>query len=401
MKINVALYSAIRKACFIACVIPLNTFANPTISLHDVLEAALEIQHQSNSNVTRNPNDKPQNSWLASSPTVSMLHLRGPDRTASKETELSINFAIKSSLQRQLDQTLQNSIPVVKKQITKQKALLLSGLIRQVIWDIKLHDVYIEQSEQKQSLLRQLQDRFKAIASAGSSPNYLYLLIQQEYLQAELSRIEHVQTHQSLLSYYTELTGLHALPVTISETPSDLSAMQSSQHPDIAVLDTNWQIYLTQVQSASNKTQPWNLALTAKRISNADMSENQLGVSVELPIGMGNDLNQAQYNQMIVDQEQYMLERDSRLQHINLSIHNAKKQLELFEQKSALLEQSVQLSEKIKPTLKRLLDANTFDQEWLLRRLIELIDHQTQYAQNKINIQKQISLLNQAAGISL
>jgi hypothetical protein len=89
------------------------------------------------------------------------------------------------------------------------------------------------------------------------------------------------------------------------------------------------------------------------------------------------------------------------VQQIQQSISNAKAQLELSNQRQSLLDQALAITLQLQPTLETLLASNTADQEWILRRTLEIVDIQAQFATNQVNLHKNMATLNQAVGKSL
>ncbi|MFA3789900.1 TolC family protein [Aliiglaciecola sp. SL4] len=367
------------------------------LTLNDVLDAALEVHQRDNKqNSSEITIQQPTDSWLASPPSVGLLYMHNQQNLGSKETELSLNLAIKSRLQTEIDQQLQSSVPIIQ-----QQALFLSGLIRFIIWEYKLQYVYAKQAQQKLTVLNKLLSHYTQLEEAGNTPAYLTLLIQQESIQVQLSLLTHQNQTQRLLAQYTALTGLKTLPEKTTETLYNEHAEAINLHPDIQALDATWQANIAQINAASNHAKPWNLSLFAKHNETAGISDNQLGVGLDIPLSIGNNFTPAQYNQLMLLQSQYALERNRLQQQIQQAISNAKAQLELSEARESLLKKSLLLTQKLQPTLDRLLKANTTEQEWILRRTLEIVEIQGQYAINQINLAKNIATLNQAAGKSL
>lgn len=373
-----------------------------TLSLNDVLNAALEKHRQAN-NISRSQTqiEQPTDSWLASPPSVSLLYLHNQQSFAAKEAEISLNLAIKSRLQREIDQQLRSSVPLIKQHALQQQALFLSGLIRSTIWEYKLQYVLIKQVEQKLTILTSLLNHYEQFSKAGNSPAYLTLLVKQETMQSRIALLEHQNQAQALLADYYALTGIVDLPDDINETDKNLSLATVNQHPDIQALDASWQLYTAQLQESSHQSRPWNVSVNAKQIETTGIKENQIGLGLEVPLSMGNKHTQSQYSAFTAAQSQYYLERDKLVQQIQQSISNAKAQLELSNQRQSLLDQALAITLQLQPTLETLLASNTADQEWILRRTLEIVDIQAQFATNQVNLHKNMATLNQAVGKSL
>ncbi|GAA6185821.1 hypothetical protein Q4567_09220 [Aliiglaciecola sp. 2_MG-2023] len=394
--------SAIPKPLFILFFIwPSSIFA-AQLTLNDVLNAALEIHQQDNKqNLLKGKIEQPSDSWFASPPTVGLLYMHNQQSLGSKETEISLNLAIKSRLQTDIDQQLKSTAPLIQRHALQQQALFLSGLIRFTIWEYKLEYVYREQAQQKLKVLNRLLSHYEQLEQAGNTPSYLTLLVKQERIQVQLALLTHQNRTQTLLAQYTELTGLHALPDNTNETVYNKNLDVLNMHPDVQALDAIWQLNIALLNGASNHAKPWNLSIFAKQNETAGITDKQIGLGVEIPLSVGNNYTATQYNEFIAAQSQYAMEKKQTQQLIRQSISDAAAQLEISKARQTLLNQSLQITQKLQPTLDKLLTSNITDQEWILRRTLEIVEIQGQYAINQINLAKNIATLNQAAGKSL
>lgn len=374
-----------------------------TLTLQDTLAAAIEKQKTANLELVSPVNvDQPANTWLAGTPSVSLLYLHNLQSVGSKEAEISVNLPIKSRIQREIDQQLQHSAPIIQQHARQQQALFLSGLIRTVIWDIKLQQVYIKQQEQKLSTLNSLLSHFTTLSNAGNSPDYVALLVQQEALQSRLALMTHQSESEKLKTEYSQLTGLDILPDNMIEASSNLNNVEvSSQHPDLLALDAAWQVFVSQFTASSSESQPWNLSITAKQVDAQGIKDNQIGIGIELPFSYGNQYTQTQYAEFNKSKTQYFLEREKLQQNIVQSINSAKAALSLVKERQTLLDQALSITQQLSPTLDNLMLSNNTDKEWILRRILEIIDTQAQYAVNQVNIHKHAATLNQALGKTL
>ena len=125
------------------------------------------------------------------------------------------------------------------------------------------------------------------------------------------------------------------------------------------------------------------------------------GLGVEVPLSFGSSNTQSQYSAYTAAQSQYYLERDKLVQQIQQSINSAKAQLELSNERQSLLDDALTITLQLQPTLDSLLASNITDQEWLLRRTLEIVDIQAQFATNQVNLHRNMATLNQAVGKSL
>lgn len=372
------------------------------LTLQDVLSAATEkYRFDNQSSINQAELAQPAASWLANTPSVSLLYLHNQQSWGSKETEISVNLPIKSRLQREIDQQLRLTTPLIKQHALAQQALFLSGLIRFTLWEYQQHLIYTKQNEHKLSVLNTLLQHYEKLSKAGNSPSYLTLLVKQETIQSRLALLDHQTQANKLLTEYRLLTGLNAFPNNLSEDNRSSNVDEINQHPDIQALDASWQVYVAKFNVSTQQAQPWNISVSAKRINTAGLSENQIGLGVEMPFSMGNNTNQSQYTEFSQAQSQYLLERGKLSQQIQQAMTYARAQLQLSQSRQTLLIEALNIADQLQATLDNLLLSKIADQEWILRRTLEIVDTQAQYAVNQLKLQKHVADLNQAAGKSL
>jgi hypothetical protein len=159
-----------------------------SITLSDVLNATIEKTNKAHSQ--RFSADKKYYSWLAASPTLAISHLSSDLNSGTDENEVKVNLAIKSSLQRTIDQQLKTSSQASQTLLQSNQKLLFSGVIREQVWQIKLAQYQVENLTKKITFLSRLEQQYQQLFKSSATNQYPLLLIKKEKLTSEIAQLE-------------------------------------------------------------------------------------------------------------------------------------------------------------------------------------------------------------------
>lgn len=377
-------------------------FAKSNVTLHDTLMAAIERQSNMTSHsVNEISTDNSMMSWIDGSPTVSLMRLESLENLGSTESEISLNLPIKSSLLRQVEETLLSKIDGLSKTAEQQYALYLSGLIRNVLWDIEFEKVSLNTLARKQKVLTELSKQFKDRANAQAIPQYLFLIVQNELNQQKILFAQHQQNIKTLTDKYFRLTGLYSLPDEITETVLKLGEVDTNLHPDVQALDALFESTHQQLLSTSKKAASWNVQLTGRRIDTLSFSENQLGIGIAVPISIGKNLSTAQQSELSKISTEYFISKQKLLLELNEEQGRLRQEYDFLKHKQRLLNEGLPTLTSLVESMDELRAANAPDQEFFIRTLLTTFDLQQDAELNSLYIERHIALINQASGITL
>ncbi|MCF6194078.1 MAG: hypothetical protein L3J46_07075, partial [Kangiellaceae bacterium] len=224
--------------------------------------------------------------WLAASPSVQLSYLRSQEELGADEIELGINWSMKSSMQRKIDDkliTLNNTIIAHQKNLTK---LYFSGLIRESLWSYKLAEANQQFMQKRLKVLNQLANNSRALVEAGESSDYGLLLIQKELNITRIAILASNQEMQTWQTQYQAVTGESKLPTKFNEPIFDAKQWPVSRHPSIQYKEDSWKQSKLIAQTNSNDSSPWSVGLTAKNTESQGFSDKQIGLSIEVPLSM-------------------------------------------------------------------------------------------------------------------
>ncbi len=381
-----------------------STQANtPILTLADVLDASMQQSNKATNRIDFNSAESYQSSnWLAAFPTIGLNYLDSQDIATAKEQEISINLPFKSPQLRATSKKLSQLISDSQRLQIKKRRLYFSGLLREALWTIRFLEVELIHANEKGDLLEKLSKQYHALLDASEVEHYALLLIQQELSLQQLKISNLVQQRQQWHLRYTNISGLEQLPSQVEENPILTTTFKASNHPFILALENRWKQQQIAFNSrASGENQPWTVSLASRTINTGLFEENQIGISIEIPLTFSKYSSQAEVNSQITTFTDVYMEMDK----IQLQLSSQWTQLItqhkniLSQQK--LLKQSAILSKQMAEQLNRLHKEGEISHEIWLRRYLQTIDSQTSFAIGKLKNQQIHSMLRQAAGIPL
>jgi hypothetical protein len=376
--------------------------AQTNLTLHDSLSAAIEKQsnilHRKIQNIDSENDDF---AWLNAAPSISLSYLGSQQSLGTTEREISLNLPIKSPLLRQLEKTLSSKVESLRNSAHQQYALYLSGLIRNLVWEMQIEKISAKTVARKQTILSTLASQYRDMAQVQAIPQYVSLMVQKEFNDHKILSLQHQQNINKLLSRYRRLTGLNSLPDNIYETALNSNQININSHPDLLALDAAFLTTEQGLLSTSKETAPWNVQLTGRRVETAGFSENQLGIGIEVPINIGSQLSSIQQTEYKKVSDEYSITRSKLVQQLLDVQADLNQEFEFLQRKQILLNAGMSALGALSAAMNELREANTPNQEFFLRTLLNIVDSELAIEINQIYIQRHIALIRQAAGITL
>lgn len=376
----------------------INLVDSSSLSLSDVLKSSLKTNM---SDVGSKQMKFQTSRWLAASPSAELSILKGKQDTDSDELAFSLNFEIKSGRQREIDKKLSDLNLKIEQKQAHLKNLYLSGLIREAAWGYRIAESKQKYLLKKEKILRQLEINNQKLTVAGESNQYGQLLIQKEINNTKIDTLSNRQEVNKWAEQYNQITGLIAVPDKISEKEITFSQVNLSQHPELNLIQNQWQQKSLTLQASNSDAAPWNLSLTTKSTENLAIKDEQLGISFEVPLNFVQSNSQSNKNEWVQGKVKFDLDHQSLMLKLTSQIKQLIGHSQLLQKKKILLEDSVNLSKLIMKQIDQLQAGNELSQEVILRRVLEAIQTENDYALTQLQIQKNNAMLRQSAGISL
>ncbi|WP_293750022.1 TolC family protein [uncultured Paraglaciecola sp.] len=387
---------------FISEAVASGHFSEGEISLTDALQAAMEKHYHSESKKQIDSAANSENSgWLANNPSLSFSLLQSQENLGSDEAEIKLNLPLKTIQQRELEQQLIHGQNKSNTYTNTKVALYFSMLIRETLGAYQVDDLLLKKAVHKLSVLNKLEQKFQQRYDSNTVSLYPLLSIKKERLDAEIEKLKSQNKTQNMLERYSELTGLTMLPNKLIEAPYIIDQQAIEKHPSILSLDAAWQQQKKLLKVTDPTLAPWHLSITAKKIDSADFVDNQIGLAVDVPLSFNSNSSQGTHTSYFNALKEYQLARDQTALTIELGLKSALSDLQLLQKQQALLAESLEISRQIKQLTESMSSSNALQHDVLLRRMLEAIDIQSNYALNQIKIQQLNSTLRQIAGIPL
>ena len=391
-----------RWAILIVALLPLHagwTQSIAELSLKEILAVALE---RSTPVETGNMAQGYQSSsWLAALPSVSVSYLGSDEKYGTDETELSLNMPIKSGGQRSADNKLQQLSNEYDEVSQQQKALYLSGLIREALWSHRVAVVKQEAAGRKNQILNRLEQQYQQLFAASAASEYSLMLIQKELVLAQLEELDFEQESRRWLQQYKAITGLGSMPRDITEQAYGSSDFYMGEHPQLRLLELAWVQKQLALLAGSNQSAPWNVSLTAKNIDSELFQEDQYGIGIEIPLSFIKVATQTHNSEWRMASRNFDIARDEMCLGLQRRWDVLSGESKLLQKKNALLNKSGELSRSIAKQSSDLKYFNELGEEVILRQMIAAIDSETAISINETLILQNNAMLRQAAGISL
>tara|TARA_R110002110_G_scaffold66978_1_gene182984 strand:+ start:71599 stop:72780 length:1182 start_codon:yes stop_codon:yes gene_type:complete len=366
------------------------------LSLHDTLEMAMQ-RHGDGTSIQ----DVATSAWLAGLPSVGLTYLDSQEKFGTDETELSINLPIKSFATRRADNAMQQLALELDALNEEQRKLYFSGLLRDAAWAYRLADAKRRFVQKKRNVLQQLMEQQAALVEANAASSYTLLTLQKELVDTQLQEQSLLARARQSLNRFRALTGLGEIPANLAEGDGSSVEFQPENHPHLRALSAyrSQQEQLLAADRASSGD--WDLSVVGKNIETAGFEEEQIGVSVELPLAfvdMDSHSNRAQYRQI---QREYAMASEQLQQQLLTEWERVRIEYENLQARQRLLDQSADLTKRIADQVETLWNSRSIAPEIALRRLLDARDARSEQQLNMLQLQYTIAMLRQAAGESL
>jgi|GEM_PF-1977053 len=340
-------------------------------------------------------------SWLANAPSLQLSIMNSHKSLGSDEFETSINLPIKSNQHRRLDKAMLVSSKQMNRTNLALQKLMLSGLIRESVWDYVLA-IKKEEIEQKKKLwLEQQRENIVELINVGDMTAESLLFLDKRLLDSNLIILELKNEAAIKLSQYQKITGSKQLPSDKVEESIKGFKQLINQHPKIEALKIALEQSNLNYEQSGSSSSVWNVALTTRDVKNIDFDDKQLGFQIEVPLSFSNKKSQA--NKTVWLKEQ--MELSNQLQSFYIALSSQYEALKTANKfllkKQKLLQEQAQLTKKIVSKLKLLRSNNELEQDVFYQRMIELQTSIYEKEINQVYIYQNLSRQNQLAGVSL
>lgn len=311
--LGAALYLTVLLGCVNVCAAPT---ADTAAHLHEALQLALA--RLGDRMPGSGAGEELSNGVLRGPVMLAVSHLESDQSQGTDETEVSLTFPIKSPGQRDSDAALVEGDGALNAAQRRFQAWYLSGTLRELVASHGLAAARLPIAEQRSALLADATAQLKARVAAGSAERFDLLALQQAGLDAAERLRELRSQTQSAQSQFESLTGLPAVPPLTIASAALPAQPDYANHPQLQLLEHNYQRNLASLRSQAPASAPWNLSLVGRELTIPSFSERQLGLAVELPLQLPGAQATATRSDLQALHRSYWAQRDQLLQTLRL-----------------------------------------------------------------------------------
>ena len=343
-------------------------------------------------------------SWLAAAPVLSAAALASETTGGSDELEIALTLPLISPSLNSINADWQNTEQQLQQLLLNYRRWYASGQIRDLVWRIAIHQQQQSLLDEQLATYQQLIERLQQQSSLNETDSYYHYLYQQA--QTELAVTELEQKRQITLAkqQLQQLTGLAELPSELLETSSAMHRknLDLNQHPELALMQAQEQLLNLQYEQALSRHAPWQLTTRVKRVSSPGFDDNQIGVQLDIPLGLGrNQMSQADQSDYKLNQQQWLNDYQQLRIALQQQYQQALSELEGLEQKYQLLRQGQAVRKQAKTALMSLLERQEINLDIAQQRLAQIFAEERQLRLLETQIHQATANLNQSAGVSL
>ena len=319
-----------------------------------------------------------------------------------QEWETSVEMPIwlpgEKRQQQNLSRHLAAEVPYYQQRIR----LDASAQVREHVWQVMLSAAKVRHAETLQENAGNLLKNVQSRVEGGDLSRSEALLAQSNHLEMQSQLASAKMDLQQSLNQYQFLTGQQVLPDVIEETlPMVLEI--DKDHPLLAELEQQIARQRSEMANAryDNARHPSvSLGVKRERDAHADPYNNSIGVGVSFA------LNDSRYQQPAIAQASRLLAdlqiaQQQQKRQLEAALLAAKDKYKTLQQRQILLKEQYEVSQQYVSMQQRSFDMGGIDLTTFLRSQEVADKHRHQLLQLEIEIQQQISMINQIAGRNL
>jgi hypothetical protein len=268
---------------FLCAVLAPVAFAEPApgATMHDALLAALQ-------RVEGVPDKMPEVTagWLAGPPTLAASYLGSDESRGTDETEIALSFPLKSPWQRRSDTELARVEPELDAALQRYRAWYLSGTLRELRNTYRVAAARLPTLERGVAVLRQVQEQLREQVDAGSAERFELLALQRAALDAREDLAALRNSLRRSRDQFASLTGFASIPGDAAVTAVPVQ-IDYAAHPQLQWTALSFRRELAALTSQSPEAAAWNIAIVGRELDTPALTEQQIGLAVELPLRFG------------------------------------------------------------------------------------------------------------------
>jgi len=344
-------------------------------------------------------NVKSINRWLQGPASLQLIALPSNTQGGTDEFEVGIFFPFRSPAGRELDaQQLSITNALDNLQETRFR-LMTSGLIREALWQRLFAKAEVDGLLSKQEWIASLDGVIASLAKTGELDRIASLRWQQEKLSQQLALKKAQMALEKAQKQYKQVTGTDVLPEQVTEALAGDLENKLQTHPELRLLTLSQSQIDMNLAQSDQSLSPWVLGVIARQLRGPAGNENLLGVSINIPLPMGEGKSANNYASWKATRDELteaLAETYTRLQ---TQLNDAVQQVNYLTEASNILEEQVELGVEITDLYQQ--QGSVLPKTFWLEQLIAQQELKLTLSLNRLRRAEAISKVNQIAGVTL
>jgi outer membrane protein TolC len=341
-------------------------------------------------------------SWLAEAPRISLSYLDDAitDKTGYHEFVGALELPLWNWGQRHAGQLLAEQARVANNLKQKIIRLRVTGLLRDVLWDIALQKQRLELSTKTYQIAEQLQKKIKLRVDVGDLPHIDLLLAESELLEQQTKLIAVQAETMHARKQLATLTQDIRIPVNFTEQQSPIQTVDS-EHPLLraanAIIERK-RAQVKWVKATGSGQSTLSIGGKSERDSRDGQDIESIGIGLSVPFGGSAHLAPEIASAQLALSEA-IANRDHLYRKLERQLHEAEHNLEVGRVEVKIAEQRKVIAEEHLRVTELSFNAgeiNLMDSLKIQTRAFAAIQYANEQA---INLQRNIALYNQAVGV--
>jgi outer membrane protein TolC len=341
-------------------------------------------------------------SWLAEAPKISLSYLDDAitDNTGYHEFVGALELPLWNWGQRHAGQLLAEQARVANNLKQKIIRLRVTGLLRDVLWDIALQKQRLELSTKTYQIAEQLQKKIKLRVDVGDLPHIDLLLAESELLEQQTKLIAVQAETMHARKQLATLTQDIRIPVNFTEQQSPIQTVDS-EHPLLraanAIIERK-RAQVKWVKATGSGQSTLSISGKSERDSRDGRDIESIGIGLSVPFGGSAHLAPEIASAQLALTEA-IAKRDHLYRKLERQLHEAEHNLEVVRVEVKIAEQRKAIAEEHLRVTELSFNAgeiNLMDSLKIQTRAFAAIQYANEQA---INLQRNIALYNQAVGV--
>lgn len=341
--------------------------------------------------------------WLAAVPSLSLSYLDSREAPGTDEAEVALNLPLKSPARRRADARLREADKLLDQARADHRRLYFSGLIREAWWSHRLAILEREGTLRRISVLESLAERQRDLAEAGQIPRYALLIARRELLNARAEAASREAEVSRWRDRYRDITGLPLpddRPPRLADAPETPPGW-TSEHPAMRLLEHDWERQQAILAAGTSAADSWNLGVIGKELRATGFDEQQVGISIEVPLSFLPVAAQAERSDWQAGARQYWQNRDELLAELEQRLSGLLTERRSLEARLEGLREMVAIDQEIAGHLGGLAEGNEIESELLLKRRLDILSTELELALAEARLKENGAMLHQAMGEAL